>query len=242
MLPKINYLLLLCAFLTPAVFSQSVRLALTPIQDVIDESDDSVPYSKFFNKIQSAIQIPVELDYMQSDRALRLVRKGQLDCIFPVMKGGSLHNNTIFSDPVNGVSLHLFALDKEYRSLSQLRQQVVVYLRGYIFDREKQAEPSVRFFAASDHNLALEMLKRNRASAYLAFFPDIRVATANLTVPELKYDSTNPLIQSYDSFECSDSKNSQQFLHQVNKVIKELAKTGELKTILGSYYEPVPNP
>lgn len=239
MLRLFKHLTVVLVTLSFTVFANNpVRVALTPIAQVLEQGDSSLPYSKLIEVMQQRLDVTTSYDYMQSDRAIRLFDAGKLDCVFPTMKFDSQQQPIEFSEPINGVALHLFSLGKTYRSLSELEHKLVVHLRGYEFTREASQNPNVGFFSASEHKLAMEMLKNGRASAYLAYFPDIRLLAADFNT-QLQYQKTAPLYKSYDSFQCSNSQTSKYFLQQVNKLLRQLKSSGELKSMLGAYYEPV---
>lgn len=232
--------LLFLLFVLPltALASSPITVALTPIPNVLDKNNKALPYSKLLELIKAQVKAPVSYQYMQSDRAIRLFDKNKVNCIFPTMKHEP-DNNMRFSKPINGIALYLFSLNKKYRSLAELNNKLVVYLRGYEFDLESKENPKVNFFSASDHNLAIDMLKNDRASAYLAYFPDIRVRTFGLTKPVLQFEQNSPLYQSYDSFYCRKSADSERFLSEVDQLITKMSKKGELKAILGDYHQPI---
>ena len=216
------------------------KVSLTHIPKVLDYDTPNAPYNKLIKKIKQQLTLDVDFQYMPSERGTRLLSQGKIDCIFPIIPGDyPRQEKTQFSAAVNGISLHLFALDNIYTTLPELNQKVVVHLRGYLFANYVYNFPEVTFFPTANQLNALKMLKSGRASAYLDYIPDVRFSLPQSAFKQLKFDLNKPVLKSSDRFECKASGKPLQFLQHAEAVIGKLKKSGELKELLGAYYAPI---
>lgn len=224
----------------PVKANEPVVVALTHIPKVLEYGRASNPYNRLVEILQAEIILPVRYDFMPSERGNRLLEKGKVDCIFPIIPANYKRaEKTSFSAPINGISLNLFALDRKYKGLAELDGEIVVHLRGYLFANAKDEFPNIKFFPAASHDNAINMLKNGRASAYLDYMPDVKFSVPKEQMAQLQYDEENPVLKANDSFECKDTGPPKAFLSQVERVIRTLRAENKLKDVLGSYYVPV---
>lgn len=217
-----------------------VVIALTHIPQVLEFENEQAPYNKLIKAIEQKISVPTRYEFMPSERGNRLLAKGKIDCIFPIIPADyERSEKTAFSTPINGISLNLFALNQRYKGFDELEGKIVVHLRGYLFANARKKYPSIKFFPASNQENALNMLKNGRASAYLDYLPDVRFSIPKEQMQLLQYDKENPVLKANDSFECKDSGHAKDFLKQLEKAVELLDTQGQLKTILADYYVPV---
>lgn len=216
---------------------EAVRVGLTHIPKVLEYGASDAPYNKLVSAISAGLSVPVSYDYMPSERANKLLEKGKLDCIFPILPADYQRSEpTRFSAPINGVALYLFSLHQPVSNLSELEGQIVVHLRGYLFANERQRHPNIKFFPASNQLNAYEMLKNGRAAAYMDYLPDIQFSIPKEYMSKLNYDSNSPILVANDSFECKDSGAAKRYLREVEQGIEILRTNGALEKILGDYY------
>lgn len=219
---------------------EPVQVGLTHIPKVLEYGTPTAPYNKLIKAISKDVSVAVEYDYMPSERGNKLLGKGKLDCIFPILPANYQRaEQTRFSAPVNGVALYLFSLQQPFTKLTDLDGQIVVHLRGYLFANERQRHPNIKFFPASNQLNAFEMLKNGRAAAYMDYLPDIQFSIPKEYMTKLNYDPYSPILVANDSFECKDAGAAKQYLQQVERSINKLRASGELEKILGDYYLPV---
>lgn len=247
MLSKINYSMftklgtwLLCT-LCASVFaaSQPVIVALTHIPKVLDHKAPSAPYNRFIERIKQDLSLDVDFRYMTSERGTGLLASAKIDCIFPIIPGDyPRKEKTQFSGPINGIALYVFSENKAYQNLDELKHQMVVHLRGYLFANYINQFPDITFFPVSNQLNALDMLKNKRAAAYLDYYPDVKFSLPEWDFSRLKFDSTSPLLTNSDRFECKSRGAPLKFLQHVDKVVAELHKKDEMKQVLGAYYAP----
>lgn len=217
-------------------------VALTHIPKVLEFENKHAPYNKLITQIESELTVSVRYDFMPSERGNRLLERAKIDCIFPIIPADyKRRDKTAFSAPINGISLNLFALDRKYQGLAELEGKIVVHLRGYLFANAKDKFPTIKFFPASSHENAINMLKNGRATAYLDYMPDVRFSIPTEQMQRLKFDESSPVLRANDSFECKDFGEPKRFLQEVEKAILRLREEGRLKRILGDYYVPILN-
>lgn len=236
------YCLLLLAFSLDVTGKEPVIVALTHIPKVLEFGNDQAPYNKLIEEINSELTVKVHYEFMPSERGNRLLEKGKVDCIFPIIPADYKRAEaTSFSTPINGISLNLFAFDRRYKGLDELKGQIVVHLRGYLFANAREKYPSIKFFPAESHSNALNMLKNKRASAYLDYLPDVRFSIPSEQMKKLQFDEQNPVLKANDSFECKIAGEPKLFLQQVESAVGSLRRKGKLKEILADYYVPLRN-
>lgn len=214
-------------------------VALTTIEHVLEQDNEQAPYNRLIKHIKLKNSV-VKYRYMTSTRALRMLEQGKLDCVFPVIQDEHFaKQNLLFSQAINGVSLHLFSLTKSYNNLAELNHKIVVHLRSYLFELEAKAYPEVHFYPVDNRQQMLTMLQQGRADAYLDYLPDLKFSLQQSDMQRLQYEPSSPVLAASDRFVCSNERAAKQFLAEVNTVLVELSRTGQLQQILGNYYQPL---
>lgn len=241
------FFLLVCFYVTStqaatspdAKKHQTLTLALTHIENVMDVENDQAPYNRLLAALMEQFDIEFNLGFYPSGRSNFLLDTGKVDCIFPIALGGYRGEvATRFLEPVNRVSVHLFSYgDITYTSLEQVRRKTVVYPQGYLFNNLIEDNPfEADFTPVLTAHSAVNMIKLGRAEAYLDYLPDLRFTLTEEEQEGLNYSPENPIFSTHDSFECSIEKDTGEAIDVLNSAIVSLKESGQLQLILGKYY------
>ena len=205
---------------------------------VLDSKLKSSPYNRLMAKLLARIDLPYSTQFVSSGRANALMHQGRLDCIFPVVPGGYQRSvPTILSDTTNNVSVHLFsAKPPGFTSLKEMEDKVIVYSRGMYFGDLFRKNKNIKFLAVDSEDIAIKLLFKNRADAYLAYYPDIKLSLDKEQYRQLVFDAMQPVAVSEDKLECADNAKNKAFIDKFNKELDKMKASGELKLILGDYF------
>ena len=216
-----------------------LKLSLTHIAGVMDVEDEQAPYNRLLSSLTKQFNLQFDKQFYPSGRSNFLLDHGKIDCIFPIAKGvyrGEIE--TRFLEPVNRVSVHLFSHgDVIYTSLEQVWRKTVVYPQGYLFSNLIKENPfEADFTPVLTAQSGMEMLKKGRADAYLDYLPDLRFSLTAEELQDIRYSADHAISSAFDSFECRVEQHNTEALELLNSAIIELKASGQLKDILGSYY------
>ena len=239
-----RYLFCLCLFIHNLALADTndedtLVLALTMIKGVMEPRTDNVPYNRFLTYLAERSGIQLKRGYYPSGRSNFLLETGKIDCIFPIAEGAYRRDiKTIYSTPVNQVTTHLFSFtDVPFPGLEAVRGKTVVYQRGYLFGNlVKSSQVEVDFVPVINPKAALELLKKERAVAYMEYLPDLRFSLDEKYFSQLSYAKDSPIKRSFDVFECRSTEQVAKALGQINQIVLDARASGELKAILGKYY------
>lgn len=235
---RVGCLLLIALFSGPAMpHDHDIRLAVSRITGVTDGAD--APYNRLLSVVVEQTRFNMLKEYYPTARSNFLLEHQQVDCIFPIAQGAHRrHIEVIYSQSVNRVTTHLFSYGTdEFRHLSDVANEVVVYIRGYLFGDLVNTQPhNVSFIPVDTHHSALQLLKTGRAKAYLEYLPDIRFALSKEQLEQLRYSREFPVQETFDIFECYASQKNATFILNLNQVLTHLKTSGRLQELLGDYY------
>ena len=215
-------------------------MALTHIPKVMEYASPDAPYNKLIVHLDQRFPDTITYEFVPSSRSNKLLNTKQVDCLFPIIPIQSREVETQLSEPINGISAHIFSLGPEvYTDITQLNDKLIVYLRGYLFGGIISRHSKLHFFAVSNQEAALGMLEKQRAHAYIDYIPDIRFVFNPAQLAKLKYSEQHPIFKEFDRLECLKTKTNLAFLNKVNQEIDTLRSSGKLKKMLGKYYVSV---
>lgn len=216
----------------------SVSVGLSRIPGVLDEKPSS-PYNKLLNVISDKADIEFDGSFFPSIRSNHFFENRQIDCIYPIVKG-DYHRpiKTIFSDRFNIVTSHFFTLQSPaISSLKDASQKIVAYQRGYLFATlVLDGNNNITFTPVDNTMAALQLLKTGKADAYLEYMPDLKFNLNKEGFEKLVTDINNPIQTIEEVMECANTEDNREILRAFNSVLADLKASGELKAILGDYY------
>lgn len=215
-----------------------VKVALLNTPGALESGVTTLPYNKFIAAISEELGDNVYFEFHPFERAKSQIKVNQIDCMFPVVSEREhLEYPSTTSDAVNTVSIHIFSIDRTYKSLSELSGTTVIYFREYGFVYRNLAEKEgITFVPIGDQKRAFNILNSGRASAYIGYLPDMRVLMPAEEFNLLRYAQSHPLNTIGDSFECYSSDKNKAFVRSINKTLSTFKSTGKLQRILGGYY------
>ena len=212
----------------------SVSVGFSQIPGVLDEQQSS-PYNKLLDVITKKSGIEFNGNFFPSIRSNHFLERRQLDCIYPIVKGG-YHRpiKTLFSDRFNVVTSHFFTLEEPaFSSLADASHKTVAYQRGYLFANLVVDDTNdISFVPVEDTDAALQLLKTGRADAYLEYMPDLKFNLDSKRYEQLVTDLDSPIQTLEDVMECVDSKKNREIMASFNSTLAELKANGELKAKL----------
>lgn len=221
-----------------AAEQKPVRLGFSLLPGVLDENNSS-PYNQLLDVVSKRADIDFDGNFFPSIRSNHFLENGQIDCIYPIAKGGYKRQiKTLFSESFNTVTTHLFTLQQQkINSLQDASGKTVVYLRGYLFaNLVLDTQNSISFVPVENTDAALQLLMNGRADAYLEYMPDLKFGLSERRFTELSANLSNPLQTLEDVIECSDTIKNRDVITVFNSVLADLKSSGQLKQILGEYY------
>lgn len=219
--------------------SGDIRIAVSRISGVTDKDDESAPYNRLLGALIEHTKFNIQRDYYPTARSNLLLEQQMVDCIFPIAEGAYRRDiQVIYSQSVNRVTTHLFSYGEQpFLHLSDVADEVVVYIRGYLFGELVKTQPyNVSFVPVDSHQSALQVLQSGRAKAYLEYMPDLRFALTASQIQPLRFAKAHPVQETFDIFECYASSQNAQFIKNLNQVLTRLKSTGQLQQLLGDYY------
>lgn len=217
----------------------TLKLGLTMIRGVMEPRSNDTPYNALLDYLSAESGVVFDRGFYPSGRSNYLLEHHKIDCIFPIAEGAYRRGiETIYSQPVNRVSTHLFTVTPSpLKSLDDVVDKTVVYQRGYLFGNLVTSSPvKVNFVPVINQQAAIDLLKKDRAAAYMEYLPDLRFSLTEHVFNTLYYDANAPIQSSFDVFECNASEPVSEALSKINAVIEQATESGELKRLLSSYY------
>lgn len=221
-----------------AIGQMSVSVGFSRVTGVLDDQPDS-PYNKLLNVLSKKAGIEFVGNFFPSVRSNYFLEKRQIDCIFPIVKGGYQRPiKTIFSAPFNVVTSHFFTLKlPAFTSLADASQKTVAYQRGYLFaNLVVNDDYNISFVPVEDIEAAVTLLKTGKADSYLEYMPDLKFNLDDRDFEKLITDLNSPIQTIEDVMECTDTLKNRKILAAFDTALTELKASGELQVILGNYY------
>jgi len=241
---KLIVIFLLTIGIMPSIAysDDKVNVGYVELTKVLDSVHTSSPYNQLmatlFSRIETETNAKINTLYIPSGRLNVLLQNGSVDCIFPVVPNGyDRKMATIFSDGTNNVaSFHFYLQNKKKAPLEQGEKEVIVYNRTSYFGKLFEQPHDVKYIAVDSQQIAINLLRKGRADGYLAYYPDIKVSLSEQDFQQLIFDKAKPVTESIDKMECADTEKSQNFLIKFNAELRKMKNSGEIKHILGDYY------
>ena len=225
------------------VANNTIKLGVAHIPGVLEKGNPNAPYNKFLKLISDKTDVEFVYIFMPHNRVTKMMSEAKVHCIFPnlpVLDGSS--RDSILSSQVNGVAAYFFTKSgKPIHNTASLDGKTVVHRQDYLFSNQLHRLKKINFVAVPTQKIALKMLLKERADAYLDYLPDIRFAFSKDEIALLSYDEQSPLFYTTDSFECKNTDVNRQFVDKVSSVIDEFHHSGVMKRLLQDFYFFVPN-
>jgi ABC-type amino acid transport substrate-binding protein len=218
--------------------SKELRIALLHTPGVLESASDNFPYNKLLTYLSENYKPAFYTSYYPYERANYLLQTKQVDCLFPVVKGEKREElETLYSETINNISVLIFSLESEYKSFEEIKGKTVIYYRGFGFGHwNLKDKDQIVFVPIEDKKNATNLLKKGRATAYIDYYPDIKKTVSPEELSRLKYAKKHPLKNFEDSFECYNSEDNKKFIIWLNKMIRTMKSSGQLKYFLDDYY------
>lgn len=219
--------------------ADQIELAVSRIAGITDEDNPEAPYNRLLDALLNNSKFHLTRNYYPTVRSNYLLEDKRVNCIFPIAKGAyRRHIQVQYSEPVNSITTHLFSLNSPpYEDLQEVANEVIVYIRGYLFGNLVKTQPhNVTFVAVDSTHKAIELLASKRAKAYLEYMPDLRFALTPAELSAIQYSPSSPIQVTEDVFECYRSEQNKAFLSSINESLAQLKVSGKLQEILGDYY------
>ena len=231
-------LLISCYSYASTAPSNDIYLAILKTSGVLEPNDDTRPYNKLLSRLTETAPFTIKTQYLSYEKALVGLESKRIDCVFPVVRGKQRENfNTVYGEPVNKIAVYLFSLGTVFGSFKEVQNETVLYYRGYDFGNWGLKDYNlVHLFAVENKDNVVRLLEKKRAIAYIDYLPDIKQSMTLTDFSKLKYDPSSPLKHFEDTLECYVSEKNTQFINWLNREIRIMRETEELKMILGNYY------
>jgi ABC-type amino acid transport substrate-binding protein len=214
-----------------------VKIGLAQLPGVLSFEEDNAPYNKLLKTLINSLPFKVTVDYYPTARLNLLLNTSKLDCIFPIAKGEYVRPiPTINSQPINTISMHLFTLTPPALvKLEQIDGKILTYPRGYLFSNLLLNSNAMKMPVSSPSS-AIGAMEKGRADAYLNYLPDLKFMLSSKEFGRLIFDKNKSLRTVSDVFECIDNSKNNTAISLINSELVKLKESGELKRILGTYY------
>ena len=186
----------------------SISFGLIHVPGIMEPDSEHAPYNKLFNHLVKQNKFAISSTFYPYNRGEMLMGKKQVDCLFPVVNGLPREDHpSIYSDTINIVSVYLFSMQSEFKSFTDIPGKTVVHLDAYKFgNRDLEGKEKVSLIPVGSQESALNVLKSGRATAYMDYYPDVKLSLSKKDFSLLMYPSANPIRSFGDSVECSESE------------------------------------
>lgn len=218
--------------------SQDVSVALIPLPGVLEAKTPDAPYNRFIEYIKAQSELNWVTEYYPYVRAEQKLLNQQVDCIFPVVRGDVREQvPTLISETVNRVSVHLFSLTYEYKSFDEIAGSSVIHLNDFEFGYwSLDGKDKVSTISVLSQEAAMNVLKSGRATAYIDYYPDIKLSFPENDYAKLKFSLEDPINEFEDVIECTASEKNQHIVNILNTELRKMKSSGKLRQLLGAYY------
>lgn len=215
-----------------------IYFAILETSGVLEADDPTRPYNKLMSRLIETAPFTIKTKYLSYEKAMVGLESQRVDCVFPVVRGKQrAHFETVYGESVNQIAVFLFSLEGKFKSFQEVQKQTVLYYRGYDFGNwELKDKHLVHLFAVENKRNVVKLLEKKRAIAYIDYLPDLKQSMSLADFSKLSYDPSYPLKHFEDTIECYQSEKNLEFINWFNDEIREMKATGELKTVLGNYY------
>jgi ABC-type amino acid transport substrate-binding protein len=221
-----------------ATSAEPITIGYIDLPEVLDSSGKSAPYNELMARLLKRTGQPYNTLFIPSARSNYLLNQNRINCVFPVIPHFYKRSMpTLFSTATNKVTSHVFSISSPaVNSIKDLTGKMIAYRKGLIFGTLFDKFELVRFVPVDSESVALRLMRENRVDAYLAYYPDIKISMDENDRKQLFYSKEFPLTSSEDKLECTDNTLNKRFIEKFDAELNKMKASGELKQVLGSYY------
>jgi|GEM_PF-1800580 len=192
-------------------------------------------YNVLMQQVKKEIKQKFKLFYLPPGRAGQEFEKQHFDCLMPgQMSGMKEKNKRIASVSFNYARAYIFNSVKQpaISTFEALHGKVLATRRGFVYGN-LEFDKEINRLEVNHIQQSIDMLKKKRIDAFVAYEPDIISILKNMPEPVV-HRSNMVLHQQPEKIVCHRSEKTKAFVKAFNRSIKDLTRSGKLKEILGT--------